>query len=85
MQGQNRLLDDLTQLLTSAMSAAQGVREEAETQIRHQLEKIMADFDFVPREEFEAVRLMAQKARQENEELARRIAEIEEALKPEQD
>ena len=79
MQSQNRLLDDLTQLFTSAVSAAQGVREEAETQFRHQLEKIMADFDFVHRDEFEAVRLMAQKAREENAELAARIAKLEDA------
>ncbi len=80
MQSQNRLLDDLTHLFTSAVSAAQGVREEAEVQFRHQLEKLMADFDFVSREEFEAVRSMAQKARQENENLSQRLAELEKSL-----
>jgi BMFP domain-containing protein YqiC len=66
--------------MTNAMGVAQGAREEAETAMRSMLDRWLADRDFVTREEFEAVRGMAQKAREENEALLVRIAALEAKL-----
>jgi BMFP domain-containing protein YqiC len=79
-QTNNRLLDELAKLLTDAAGAAQGVQREAVTLMRAQGERIVREMDLVPREEFEAVKAMAQKAREENEALARRIAALEARL-----
>ncbi len=73
MQSQNKILDDLSQLMTNAMGVAQGAREEAETALKGMLDRWLADRAFVTREEFEAVRAMAQKAREENETLKARL------------
>ena len=73
MQSRNRIADDLAQLLTNAMGVAQGAREEAETAFRSMIDRWLADRDFVTREEFDAVRAMAQKAREENEALKARL------------
>ena len=80
MQTQNPFLDELAKLMTEAAGAADGVRREAETVIRGNLQRLIADMDFVPREEFEAVRDMARAAREENEALKARIAALEERL-----
>lgn len=80
MQTENPFLDGVARIFTDMAGAAQSVRNEADTFMRHRLEKLVADMDFVPREEFEAVRAMAQKAREENEALARRIASLEARL-----
>ncbi|GIX12720.1 MAG: pyrroline-5-carboxylate reductase [Paracoccaceae bacterium] len=77
MQPRNRLLDDLAQLMTNAMGVAQGAREEAETVVRGWVDRFLADRNLVTREEFEAVREMARRAREENEALMRRIAALE--------
>ncbi|MEM7522997.1 MAG: accessory factor UbiK family protein [Pseudomonadota bacterium] len=77
MQSRNRILDDLSQLMTNAAGVAQGVKDEAETAVRQRVERLLADMDLVTREEFEAVREMAVKAREENEALAARIAALE--------
>ena len=79
MQSRNKFLDDLAQLATNAMGVAQGAREEAETAIRSTIDRWLADRDFVTREEFDAVRAMAQKAREENEALKARLAVLEAA------
>lgn len=79
MQPGNRLFDDLSQLMTNAMGVAQGARAEAETVMKSWIDRWLADRDFVTREEFDAVRAMAQKAREENEALAARIAALEAA------
>jgi BMFP domain-containing protein YqiC len=79
MQSRNKFLDDLAQLATNAMGVAQGAREEAETAFRSMIDRWLADRDFVTREEFDAVRAMAQKAREENEALRTRIAALEAA------
>lgn len=79
-QGPNRLFDDFAKLMTDAAGMAQGVRREAETAMRHQAERFLADMDIVKREEFEVVRDMVQKARTENEALAVRVAELEAKL-----
>lgn len=77
MQGRNKFLDDMSQLMTNAMGVAQGARTEAETAMRGVIDRWLADRDLVTREEFDAVRAMALKAREENEALAARIAALE--------
>ena len=77
MQTRNKILDDLSQLMTNAMGVAQGARTEAETAFKGMVDRWMADRKFVTREEFDAVRAMAQKAREENEVLSARIAVLE--------
>ena len=81
MQTDNPILDGLARLFTDAAGAAQSVRTEVDTFMRHRLEKLVTDMDLVPREEFEAVKAMAAKARTENERLEKRIAELETRLK----
>ncbi|MFA7432259.1 MAG: accessory factor UbiK family protein [Gemmobacter sp.] len=78
MQTRNRIFDDLSQLMTNAMGVAQGARTEAETAMKSMIDRWLADRDLVTREEFDAVRAMAQKAREENEALKARIAALEE-------
>jgi len=79
MQSRNKFLDDMSQLMTNAMGVAQGARTEAETAFKGWIDRWMAEHNFVSREEFDAVRAMAQKAREENEALAARIAALEAA------
>ena len=79
-QFENRLLDDLAKLVTNAAGAAQGVRQELEMLVRAQAERMVADLDLVPREDFEAVRELAVTAREEVEKLAVRVAELEARL-----
>ncbi|MEM6589602.1 MAG: accessory factor UbiK family protein [Pseudomonadota bacterium] len=81
MQTRNKVLDDLSQLMTNAMGVAQGAREEAETAFKSMVDRWLADRDFVTREEFDAVRTMAQKAREENAELLARIEKLENSKK----
>lgn len=78
--GPNRILDEFAKLLTDAAGAAQGVRREVETAFRSQAERILNSMDVVQREEFDAVREMAVKARTENEKLAARIEALEARL-----
>ncbi|MBB94619.1 MAG: pyrroline-5-carboxylate reductase [Rhodobacteraceae bacterium] len=77
MQTRNKLMDDISQLVTNAMGVAHGAREEAETAMKSMIDRWLADRDFVTREEFDAVRAMAQKAREENAALEARIAALE--------
>ncbi len=77
MQSRNKMFDDLSQLMTNAMGVAQGARTEAETAMKGAIDRWLADRDFVTREEFDAVRAMAQKAREENEALKARIDALE--------
>jgi BMFP domain-containing protein YqiC len=79
-QSSNRVFDEFARLMTDAAGAAQGVRREVETLMRTQGERFLREMDVVPREEFEAVKAMAQKAREENEQLKQRIAELEARL-----
>jgi BMFP domain-containing protein YqiC len=80
MQSDNPILDGLARFMTDAAGAAQSVRTEMDTFMRQRLERLVADMDFVPREEFEAVKAMAAKARSENEKLEARIAALEASL-----
>ncbi len=79
MQSRNKFFDDMSQLMTNAMGVAQGARAEAETAMKGFIDRWMADRDFVTREEFDAVRAMAQKAREENATLQARIEALEAA------
>ena len=76
-QTTNRFLDEFAKLMTDAAGAAQGVRRDIETMMRAQGERMLRDMDVVQREEFEAVKAMAEKARAENEQLEVRIAALE--------
>ena len=80
-QTSNRLFDEMARLMGDAASVAQGVKREAETMFRTQMERFVTDMDLVKREEFDVVKEMVSKARTENEELRKRIAELEAALK----
>ena len=77
MQSRNKIFDDLSHLMTNAMGVAQGARTEAETAMKGLIDRWLADRDFVTREEFDAVRAMAVKAREENAALEARIAALE--------
>jgi len=77
MQTRNKFFDDMSQLMTNAMGVAQGAKTEAETAMKSMVDRWLADRDFVTREEFDAVRAMAQKAREENASLAARLAVLE--------
>ncbi len=77
MQTRSKILDDISQLMTNAMGVAQGARDEAETAVKGLLDRWLADRNFVTREEFDAVRAMAQKAREENEALKARLDAIQ--------
>jgi BMFP domain-containing protein YqiC len=80
MQSQNRFFDDLARVATGALGTLSGVKTEVETRLREQLEKVLAGMDLVSRDEFEAVKAMAAKARSEQEDLANRVAELESKL-----
>lgn len=79
MQTRNKIFDDVSQLMTNAMGVAQGAKDEAETAMKGLIDRWLADRDFVTREEFDAVRAMAQKAREENTALMTRIDALEAA------
>tara|TARA_B100000780_G_scaffold158205_1_gene110647 strand:+ start:135 stop:392 length:258 start_codon:yes stop_codon:yes gene_type:complete len=77
MQSKNKFMDDIGQMMTNAMGVAQGAKDEAETAMKGLVDRWLADRDFVTREEFDAVRAMAQKAREENGVLKTRLDNIE--------
>ncbi|GAA6163881.1 accessory factor UbiK family protein [Pelagimonas sp. KU-00592-HH] len=77
MQTRNKIMDDISQLMTNAMGVAQGAKDEAENAMKSLMDRWLAERDFVTREEFDAVRAMAQKAREENEALKARLEALE--------
>jgi len=77
MQSRNKIFDDIGQMMTNAMGVAQGAKDEAENAMKGMMDRWLADRDFVTREEFDAVRTMAQKAREENEALKARLEALE--------
>ena len=81
MQARGKIFDDISQLMTNAMGVAQGAKDEAETAMKSLMDRWLADRDFVTREEFDAVRAMAQKAREENEALKSRLDALEASSK----
>jgi BMFP domain-containing protein YqiC len=80
MANDNRLLDDLARVASSALGTLTGVRDEIESRMRDQFERILGRMNLVRREEFEAVQAMAAKARAEQEALAARVAALEARL-----
>jgi len=80
MQTQNRFFDDIARVAAGALGTLSGVKTEVETRLREQLERVLAGMDLVSRDEFEAVKAMAAKARSEQEDLARRVADLESRL-----
>ena len=79
-QTRGRIFDDLSRLMTDAAGLAEGARREVDTLVRSQLERVMSGMDIVSREEFEAVREMAARARAQNEKLEARIAALDSTL-----
>ncbi len=77
MQAGNKIMDDMSKLMSNAMGVAQGAKAEAETAVKSMMDRWLADREFVTREEFDAVQAMAQKARTENAELLARIEALE--------
>lgn len=77
MQTRGKIFDDISQIMTNAMGVAQGARVEAETALKGMLDRWLADRNFVTRDEFDAARAMAQKAREENEALRARVEALE--------
>jgi BMFP domain-containing protein YqiC len=80
MQTENRLFDDLARVASGAINTLGGLREEIELRVKERLERLAAEMDLVSREEFDAVKAMAAKARAEQTALAARVAELEQAL-----
>ncbi|MBL8907724.1 MAG: accessory factor UbiK family protein [Rhizobiales bacterium] len=76
----SRFFDELAKLMTNAAGAAQGVRRELDAIVQSQVERVINNLELVKREEFDVVRDMASKAREENDRLAQRIAELESRL-----
>lgn len=81
----SNLSEDLTRLLGSALGTAQSVKQDVHTQIRHYIEDVIKKIDIVPREEFEIVKDMLSKARQEQETLALRLKELEQKIEESND
>ncbi len=79
-QTSNRIMDEFAKLMNDAAGVAQGVKREVETAVRSQMERFLSDMDMVQREEFEAVREMATKARKENDALHGRVDALEAQL-----
>jgi BMFP domain-containing protein YqiC len=81
MQTQSSVFDDLARLMTGAMGMAQGMTDEARSFMRSQADRFVAEMDLVGRDEFEAVKQLAAEARAEAEDLRKRLAALEKALK----
>ena len=80
MQTSNRILDDLARVANGAISTLVGIKNEFDALVRQRIERLLNDADVVPREEFDAVKAMAAKARTEQERLEKRIAGLEAKL-----
>src|ERR1700730_12230569 len=83
IMSQNRVYDDFARLVTDASEVAQGVRREADTAMKSQLDRLRPMMDVVTREEFEAAKQMAAKARDDNKKLSQRVVALEAAIKVE--
>lgn len=75
-----RFFDELAKLMGNAADAAQGVRREIDTLVQSQIERVLNNIEVVKREEFEVVKAMAAKAREENDQLSKRLDELEAKL-----
>ena len=81
MRRDNHLIDDLARVASGALGALGGVREDLESKLREVFQRFVDDMDLVTREEFEAVRMLAQNAREESERLSEQVASLEKRLK----
>ncbi|MDH5750224.1 MAG: accessory factor UbiK family protein [Rhodospirillales bacterium] len=81
MQTSNRILDDLARVAGGAASAMSGIKDEIESLVRQQLDRLLSEAELVRRDEFEAIKAVAVKARAEQEKLEKRVHELESALK----
>ena len=77
MQSTHRFLDDLARVANGAVSTVVGIKDEIEALVRQQIERFLAEADMVPRDEFDAVKAMAAKARGEQEKLEKRVGRLE--------
>ena len=77
MQSRNKLLDDLARVASGAAGTVAGIRDEVETVVRQRIEAVLSELNLVTRDEFDAVKAMASKARAEQEKLEKRVAELE--------
>jgi hypothetical protein len=82
MQTDNPILDDIAKLASGAAGTLHGMRQEIEAAVKARIERLAGGMDLVPREEFEVVRAMAQKAREENEALSARLDALEKSIRP---
>jgi len=82
MQTSNRLLDDLAKVAGGAASSFSGLKNEIENMIRQQMQRLLADADVVPRDEFDAIKAVAIKAREEQEKLEKRLSALEAQMDP---
>lgn len=80
MQTTGRLFDDIAKVANGAMGALGGVKQEAEAVVKQRVERILADMDLVPRDEFDAMADVARRAREEQEKLTAKVAELEARL-----
>lgn len=80
MQSENKILDDFARLASGAMGVAAGMRSEVEARLREQLERLLAQMDLVPREEFDAMKAVAIAAREEQEALTQKLTAMEARL-----
>lgn len=80
MQSENPILADFVKLANSAAGTFAGMTREAREAARERMKEAFGGMNFVSREEFETVKLMAQKAREENEALKARLEELEAKL-----
>lgn len=80
MQSQNKILDDMAKVASSAMGVAAGLRGEFEARFREQMERLLTQMDLVPREEFDAMKAVAVAAREGQETLAEQVAALEKRL-----
>ncbi len=80
MQTENRFFDDLARVAGGAFGTLAGLRNEIEELVRQRFERMLSDMDLVPREEFEVVKAVAEKARLEQERLEKRVSALEEAF-----
>ena len=80
MQTRNRMFDDLARMANGAVSTLTGIKGEVEALVRQQIDRLLAEMDVVPRDEFEAVKAVAARARTEQEKLEKRVVELEAAI-----
>ena len=77
MQSQNPMIADFVKLVNGAAGTFAGMTREARESARERVREAMGGIDFVAREEFDTVKAMAAKAREENEALKKRVEALE--------